>query len=117
MPKGLALVIEDDDSLVEIFSEALRRAGFQTEGIQSGILALERLQNSIPAVVLLDLHLPEISGTELLHYMRADQRFNTTRVIIATADAILGESLRDHADLVLIKPISFTQLRDLAARL
>jgi hypothetical protein len=38
-------------------------------------------------------------------------------VVIATADAQMGENLRGEADLVLIKPITFTQLRDLTFRL
>jgi hypothetical protein len=36
---------------------------------------------------------------------------------MATADARMGEALTDHADFVLIKPITFSQLRDLTARL
>jgi hypothetical protein len=38
-------------------------------------------------------------------------------VIVATADALMGEIYRDVADIVLIKPVSYTQLRDLSVRL
>lgn len=63
------------------------------------------------------MHLPNVSGNILLKQIRADERLKKTRVVVATADAQMGESLRGEADLVLIKPITFTQLRDLSFRL
>ena len=68
-------------------------------------------------MVVLDLHLPEISGETILHQIRADERLAGTSIMVATADPHLAETLRSEADLVLIKPISFGQLRDLAIRL
>jgi hypothetical protein len=40
-----------------------------------------------------------------------------TDVVVTTADAIMGEQVRDQADFVFIKPITFGQLRDMTARL
>lgn len=117
MSHPLALIIEDDPKLANIFAEALRGAKFETEIIQNGRAARDRLAETIPAVVVLDLHLPYLSGNDLLYHIRADKRLAQTRVILATADLTLAENLREEADLVLIKPISFIQLRDLAARL
>lgn len=48
---------------------------------------------------------------------RLDERFAATRVMVVTADSALGNSVKDEADPILLKPISFSQLRDLAARL
>jgi DNA-binding response OmpR family regulator len=115
MSELLGFVIEDDQDLSVIFSEALQAAGFKTEIITSGDKALERLSNVVPQVVVLDLHLPRVAGMDILHRIRADKRLNNTRVIVATAHPRMAESLRDEADLVLLKPISFSQLRDLAA--
>ncbi len=117
MTHSLALIIEDDKKLAEIFAQALKAAGYQTEGIQDGQEALERLTEITPAVVVLDLHLPRVSGKDILRQIRADARLAKTRVMLATADPLMAETLRDTADLVLLKPISFNQLRDLAARL
>jgi two-component system response regulator AdeR len=117
MSKGVAFVIEDDASLVELFSEALRRAGYAAESIQSGDTAMQRLASTTPDVVVLDLHLPKVSGVDILAYLHDEQRFAKTRIIIASADATLAETLHDQADLVLVKPVSFPQLRDLAKRL
>jgi DNA-binding response OmpR family regulator len=117
MNKGLAFVIEDDSDLVTIFSEALRRAGFEVEGIRAGDRAMERLAAVLPRIIVLDLHLPKVSGPDILRYIRSEERFKDTRVIITSADAQLADEFRDIADLVLVKPVSFSQLRDLAGRL
>ena len=117
MSKPLALIIEDEEMLATIFEQALMMADYETEVIRDGGVAEARLAEIVPAVITLDLHLPHVSGEELLAKIRADSRFDKTKVIIATADARMGEYLDKRADLVLIKPIRFSQLRDLAARL
>jgi len=115
----LALIIEDDEDLANIFAEALRGVGFKVEIIADGKVAQERLRNDevAPFLVLLDMHLPRVSGADLLADMKKDERFNDTTIIITTADARMGETYGDQVDFVLIKPISFVQLRDLTSRL
>lgn len=113
----MAMIIEDDPKLATIFSTAFERADFQTEIIQDGRLATERLAASIPEIVILDLHLPFVSGTDLLSQIRADERLAGTQVIVVTADFFKAEALRDKADLVLVKPIGFIQLQNLANNL
>ena len=117
MTKSFALIIEDDKRLGTIFAQALRAAEFDIELVQDGHIALARLADTNPTVVVLDLHLPHVSGIDILHQIRADKRLASTRIILATADPIMAETLQEEADLVLIKPISFNQLRDLAMRL
>jgi DNA-binding response OmpR family regulator len=115
--KPLALVIEDDGPHANLFSEALQKAGFVVEIIPDGKTAMYRLANSVPTVVVLDINLPYISGDKILYYIRGDTRLAKTRVIIASANTLTASDLRNEADLVLIKPISYHQLSDLAARL
>jgi two-component system cell cycle response regulator DivK len=114
----LALIIEDDEDLAGIFAEALRGIGYVVEHVADGKLAQERLNSgAVPFIILLDMHLPHISGGDLLTTIKQDERFDKTIIIITTADARMGEMYRDQADFVMIKPISFLQLRDLTARL
>jgi CheY-like chemotaxis protein len=114
----LALIIEDDDDLANIFAEALRGVGFEVEHVADGKQAKERLKGgAVPYLVLLDMHLPHVSGAELLTDIKNDPRFNSMITIITTADARMGESYGEMADFVMIKPISFVQLRDLTSRL
>ena len=117
MSNPQALIIEDDQKLREVFSQALKAAGFETEVIEDGALALEYLATTTPEVVVLDLHLPKVSGNEILDYVLSLDHLADTRVIIATADPRMAERLRNKASLVLVKPVSFVQLRDLALRL
>ncbi len=117
MMNHLALIIEDDPDLSTIFAEALQAAGFSIEIIRDGLEAATQLTRSTPHVVVLDLHLPNVSGESLLRQIRADERLAHTRVIITTADARMADALQGQADLTLVKPVSFTQLRDLAKRL
>lgn len=117
MSEPMALIIEDDEDLSLIFAEALRMAGFQSEVITDGAQAQQRLIETVPDVVVLDLHLPHISGQSLLAQIRADVRLAATRIIVASADPVMADTLRQDADLVLIKPVSFGQLRDFAMRL
>ena len=114
--KAKALIIEDDPDLINIFSRAMELSGFEIKPVVDGKEALNFLATMVPDIVVLDLHLPGVSGAEILQTIREDGRLSQTRVILATADYRTAEDLRDHADLVLLKPISFKQLRDLSAR-
>ena len=67
--------------------------------------------------MILDLNLPCIPGEEILRRMRSDARLAQTRFIIVTAYPEIDEDLWGAADVVLVKPVTFGQLRDLAARL
>lgn len=115
----LAVIIEDDEDLANIFAEALRGIGYEVEIIADGRVAQERLKTgTAPFLILLDMHLPHVSGADLLtNLIKQDERFAKTMVIITTADARMGDTYGDQVDFVLIKPISFVQLRDLTARL
>ena len=117
MSKPLALIVEDNIDLAAIMAVALQGAGFEVETIHDGARALARLAEIVPALVILDLHLPHLSGANTLRQIQTDTRLLNTRVVIATADAAMADELRDKADLVLLKPISIAQIRELASRL
>jgi CheY-like chemotaxis protein len=117
MKNPLALIVEDDPRLAYVFAQALQMAEFETEIVSDGQAALDWLAVTVPAVVVLDLHLPHVSGSDVLAQIRAQRRLAKTRIIIATADAAKGDFLRGEADIVLLKPISPHQLSTLAKRL
>lgn len=117
MKSSSALVIEDDSDLASIFSRALQVGGFSTETATNGKKALSFLASNIPNIIVLDLHLPDIDGLEILYKIRADDRLAKTKVIVASADAQMVKLAEEKADLILIKPVSVSQLKDLALRL
>src|SRR5512143_3216247 len=100
MSKNIALVIEDDVDLSEIFTRALEKAGFEVETILDGRVAQQRLKEVVPNVIALDLHLPYVDGATLLKQIHADERLNKTRTILTTADAAQAEFLRERATIV-----------------
>lgn len=116
MDKPLAIIIEDDIEISKIYRIVLQTE-FDIEIFHDGYQALARLAQVIPALVILDLNMPNISGSEVLQKIRADERLAKIPVMLATADTIQAASLSEDADLVLVKPISPIQLRELASRL
>lgn len=117
MTKPLAVIIEDDPKLADIFSITLQSADFETKTIQDGQNAVPALSELKPALIVLDLHLPNVSGEDVLAHIREDDRLSGSRIILATADALMADRLRSKADLVLLKPISVNQLREMAKRM
>jgi CheY-like chemotaxis protein len=114
--KPTALVIEDNIDLNAIFSSALEKAGYSIQSIYDGAVAQQILAETIPAIIVLDLHMPKVSGDVVLKHIRSDPRLKDVRVIVVTADARFADALQFQAELVLLKPISFSQLSALASR-
>lgn len=114
--KPLALIIEDNEDQNLVFTTALKKAGYSTESILDGVMALKRLSEVVPAVVVLDLHVPGVDGGRILKEIRKDSKAPRVNVIIVSADAAFAANLQPQADLVLLKPVSFSQLSLLASR-
>jgi CheY-like chemotaxis protein len=117
MSKLLALVIEDNPDIAEVFRVAFQRSHFEVEVLRDGNEALRRLGETIPQVIILDLHLPGTSGIEVLDRIHADENLHNAHTIITSADPYLASKYREQADRVLIKPVSYGELRDLAISL
>jgi CheY-like chemotaxis protein len=112
------LVVEDDVELGEVIQEVLGMiTNDEVEWIQDGQEALDRLQNISPGVVILDLHMPHVSGLEVLAFIRQDERLANTKVVVITADALRAKKAEEVADLVLLKPIRYTDLSQLMQRI
>ena len=116
MKKPFALIIEDHLASAEFFATALSESGFETEIIRSGQDAISRLSAVVPDLIILDLNLPGVHGSEILKAVRRDERLVDTRVIVATTHWQGAEEVEQEADLVILKPIGYEQLRDLASR-
>jgi len=114
--KPLAYIVEDNKDTVTIFRGALELAGYEVDVAYDGAVAQKRLTEFVPDLIILDLHIPNVSGDKVLQHIRADERLKDSRVFLATADANMAAQLRDQAELVLLKPIGFSQLKELAER-
>jgi CheY-like chemotaxis protein len=115
MKDNLVFIIEDDDDLGDIFSKSLEGLCAK-EIIKDGIVALKRLEETTPRLILLDLNLPGIGGEKILESIRSNPALGSSHVIVCTANARKAELLRDDADVVLLKPVNPVQLRQIVSR-
>ena len=117
MDKPFALIVEDDRSVAALYRHVMDLAGFQTEIIFHGQVAVERLSTCQPDIVLLDLNLPGVSGGQILGMIRNKPNLNHTKVVVVTGHAHIANGLSAQADLVLLKPVSMDQLTSLMRRI
>jgi CheY-like chemotaxis protein len=115
--KPEALIIEDDAGQREIFSAAVQQAGYNVTCLSDDAQALEYLKQHTVALVVLDLHLPGLGEEHIARSIRSMPHLKETRLILASADDRLADSISQLTDLILLKPVSYLQLRDLAVRL
>jgi DNA-binding response OmpR family regulator len=112
-----ALVVEDHRDIAMLVSIALEEIGFTADIVGDGQAALDHLHAAPPEIVVLDLNIPKVSGVEVLRRIRADERLSGAKVVVVSANPHMIEESYDMADLVLQKPVSYVQLRDLLKRL
>ncbi len=107
------LVVDDEQSYRDALAVALEREGFRVEVAADGVEALERFETSRPALVLLDVMLPHISGIDVCRELRTRSRVPIIMVTARSAeiDAVVG--LEVGADDYVSKPF---RLRELVAR-
>src|SRR4051794_27386236 len=85
--EGMAriLIVEDEEDLAGLLVYNLKAAGHQPEVASTGASAMARFRASRPELVLLDLMLPDISGTEVARMIREDSTFARIPIIMVTA--------------------------------
>lgn len=111
--KPLILIIEDSRVTGSFYAKTFNQKAYAVEWIQDGREAQKRLQEIVPTLIILDLHLPHVSGQTLLEQIRADSRLASTVVVVLSADLMSAIELRGQADLVLLKPATPAQLLQL----
>jgi two-component system response regulator AdeR len=117
MSKPLALIVEDAPEIAMIFADILSLSGLETETIADGESAIRRLDVLTPDIILLDMHLPLVSGHEVLQFIRSTERLSKTKVVAVTADVLRIPDIENLVDLTLIKPVTFDQISLLSTRL
>jgi two-component system phosphate regulon response regulator PhoB len=107
------LIVEDEKDLVDLMAFNLRAAGFEAVTAQDGEQALAFVRQRTPDLVLLDLMLPGIPGTEICRQLKTSPRTRAVPVIMVTArgeevDRVVGFEL--GADDFVTKPFSIREL-------
>ena len=107
------LVVDDEPDITALVAYHLARSGYRVSTAANGVEALQAARDEQPALIVLDLMLPELSGFEVLERIRADKSLAETPVLMLTArrdepDRVQGLSL--GADDYLVKPFSPQEL-------
>jgi CheY-like chemotaxis protein len=115
MTDARILVVEDNERNLKLVRDVLRFAGFDVIEARSGEEGLALAQECDPDLVLMDLQLPGIGGSEALRLLRSGRRRRDVPVVAVTALAMKEDreqALRDGFDGYIEKPISVRALPD-----
>lgn len=85
------LVVEDNELNMKLFHDLLEAHGIRTVETRDGIHVLELAREHRPDLILMDIHLPEISGLEVTRRLKADPDLKSIPVIAVTAFAMKGD--------------------------
>jgi CheY-like chemotaxis protein len=114
---GEIWVVDDDADTREMLRSVLQLEGYRVAVAANGRQALERLRSgSAPALMLLDVMMPVMSGAELLTELRRDPKFAELPVVLISAFGELAASLAKLAQDYLPKPIDLERLTDVLHR-
>jgi CheY-like chemotaxis protein len=109
------LVVEDEWAILEVVVEVLENEGYYCVHAVNGKEGLERLEETKPDLVLLDVMMPVLDGREMLRRLRADPRFQDTPVILMSAGGGIPEQTGPTT--FLQKPFGLDRLLAVVARL
>ncbi|MEN4013215.1 MAG: response regulator [Chloroflexota bacterium] len=83
----LVVYIEDDQEMIDLVSMILSRRGYSILGAQGGKKGLELVKQKLPALILLDLMMPDMDGWEVYQQLKSDEATRQIPVIVITAKA------------------------------
>jgi DNA-binding response OmpR family regulator len=104
------VLVEDDLEIRRLVADALAEQGHDVESAASAMAGLELAVRGQPDLVLLDLGLPDLDGTELLRMIRAVSQVPVIVITARGADDVVVKTLDAGADDYLVKPFSVSQL-------
>lgn len=101
------LLIEDDTTMLSLLSTFLEIEGFQITPLNGEAGAeeiLQRMRSEKPELILMDVHLPGVSGFDLVQRMRKDEVLKSTKVIMSSGMSLSVECRQAGADGFILKP-------------
>ncbi len=112
MTAPLVLVVEDDPSVRGLLQTLLAAQGYRVAAADDGLAGLVRASAAPPALILLDLMMPDLGGLRVLEELRGDRRLAQVPVVVVTGmvDAVPGLKADLGEDFVFAKPFSVAEL-------
>ena len=109
------VIVEDEPSSAEVFSEMLKIGGFEVVISHSSTLAISIIRAEKPDAVILDLMMPDVSGIEVLNFLRREPGLSNIPVVIVSAKAFPSDikaGMDAGASAYLTKPVGLETLRE-----
>ena len=103
------LIVEDNELNMKLFNDLLEAHGYATLQTRSGVEGVELARTHKPDLILMDIQLPEVSGLQVIMWIKNDENLKHIPIIAITAFAMKGdeEKIRQGGcDAYLSKPIS-----------
>tara|TARA_R110002124_G_scaffold104370_5_gene254300 strand:+ start:22510 stop:22887 length:378 start_codon:yes stop_codon:yes gene_type:complete len=113
------LIVEDNELNMKLFNDLLEAHGYNTLQSRNGIEAFELVRQHRPDLVLMDIQLPEVSGLEVIKWLKEDEDLREIPVIAITAFAMKGDEDRIReagCEAYLSKPISVANFLDVVTQ-
>ena len=114
------LLVEEDDLLADIISFRLELLGYHVQRIRAGEQLLQEISQDLPHLILMDRHLPDMDGIDLVNRVNTDPRTNPVPILMFSIDSDLEQVERAFtagANDYLVIPFDPTVLEDKIERL
>ena len=107
---GHILVVDDQNDIVDLIVDFLRDEGYIVRGVTDGAAALTALAEQPPAMILLDMFMPQMTGTELWEYLQSNELANIPVVLMTASPSAAEHLLAQGATDYLAKPFDLDNL-------
>ena len=114
------LIVEDNALNIKLFCDLLAAHGHEPQAVTDSRNALEAAQNFSPDLVITDIQLPHVSGLDLIHMIRSDEKLAGVPIMAVTAYSARGDEERIRAagaQAYVSKPISVARFAETVDRL
>ncbi len=111
----LILIVDDNEKNVKLVRDVLRHAGFRTLEASTGSAGISDAAEHLPDVILMDIRLPDMDGTDALRRLKAAEATASIPIVALTSLAMKGDRerlLADGFDGYLEKPIDIREFPD-----
>ncbi len=106
------LIVDDEEDVLDVLSEVFAEYGYEVDTASSGAEAIEKVRDSRPHVMLLDVRMPGMDGLETLRRVKEiDPKLGVIMVTAVTEEAVAKEAMEHGAFDFITKPIDLDQLR------
>ena len=114
-PSKTVVIIEDEPDAAEMLGEMMRVSGFRVVKSYSSGPAMSIISKEMPDVIILDIMMPDISGLEVLRFMRQEPKTAAIPVVVVSAKSMPSDiqtGLDAGASIYLTKPVGFLDLKN-----